>query len=102
MHKSIRITFCLLLLKKILQNFLSSNEQKVTSNEQQAKSNEQQAKRNKQLAKNNKQQAKSNECRAKSFTSEANYIDHKFCFKALLGPTCTKNWGQTSKYYRTG
>ena len=40
--------------KKVFQNFLSSNEQKVTSNEQQARSNE--------------QRAKSSEQRAKSFT----------------------------------
>ena len=41
--------------RKILQNFLSNNEQKVTSNEQKAA--------------NNEQKVTSNEQRAKSFTS---------------------------------
>ena len=38
MYKLIWRTFCLLWLKKILQDFLSSNEQKVTRNEHRAKS----------------------------------------------------------------
>ena len=31
-----------------------------------------------------------------------NYVDHKFFFNILLGPTCAKTWGQIHKYYRTG
>ena len=33
---------------------------------------------------------------------EPNYVDHKFFFNILLGPTCAKTWAQISKYYRTG
>ena len=33
---------------------------------------------------------------------ELNYVDHKFFFNILLGPTCAKTWGQIHKYYRTG
>ena len=39
--KVLSSVFCLLLLKKFLQNFLSSNEQIVTSNKQKVTSNEQ-------------------------------------------------------------
>ena len=55
--------------KIIIQNFLSSNEQKVTSNEQKVTSNEQKVTINEQKATSNEQKVTSNEQRAKSFTS---------------------------------
>ena len=38
----------------------------------------------------------------KTQSEEPNYVDHKFFLNILLGATCTKTWGQTSKYYRAG
>ena len=38
----------------------------------------------------------------KTQSGKPNYVDHKFFFNILLGGTCTKTWGQTSKYYRAG
>ena len=38
----------------------------------------------------------------KTQNGESNYLDHKFFFNFYQElPTCTKPWGQTSKYYRT-
>ena len=37
----------------------------------------------------------------KTQNGESNYVDHKFFFNFYQElPTCTKPWGQTSKYYR--
>ena len=37
----------------------------------------------------------------KTQDGESNYVDHKFFFNFYQElPTCTKPWGQTSKYYR--
>ena len=37
----------------------------------------------------------------KTQNKESNYVDHKFFFNFYQErPTCTKPWGQTSKYYR--
>ena len=37
----------------------------------------------------------------KTQNKESNYVDHKFFFNFYQErPTCTKSWGQTSKYYR--
>ena len=38
----------------------------------------------------------------KTQSKEPNYVDHKIFFNILLGATCTKSWGQKSKYYRAG
>ena len=39
----------------------------------------------------------------KTQNGEPNYVDHKFFFNFYQElPTCTKPWGQTSKYYRAG
>ena len=39
----------------------------------------------------------------KTQNGESNYVDHKFFINFYQGlPTCTKPWGQTSKYYRAG
>ena len=39
----------------------------------------------------------------KTQNGESNYVDHKFSFNFYQElPTCTKPWGQTSKYYRAG
>ena len=39
----------------------------------------------------------------KTQNGEANYVDHKFFFNFYEElPTCTKPWGQISKYYRAG
>ena len=59
--------------KKILQKFLSGNEQKVTSNEQKVTSNER--------VKSNEQRAKSNEQRA---TSEKFHLEFEYCKTALI------------------
>ena len=37
----------------------------------------------------------------KTQNGESNYVDHRFFFNFYQElPTCTKPWGQTSKYYR--
>ena len=37
----------------------------------------------------------------KTQNGESNYVDHKFFFNFYQElPTCTKPWGQTSKYYK--
>ena len=61
LYKLIWRAFCLLLLKKIVQNFLSSNEQKVTSNQQKVMSNKQRAKSKQQKVTSNDQKVTSNE-----------------------------------------
>ena len=39
----------------------------------------------------------------KTQNGESNHVDHKFFFNFYQElPTCTKLWGQTSKYYRAG
>ena len=38
----------------------------------------------------------------KTQIGEPNYVAHKFFLNFLLGATCTKTWGQTSKYYKAG
>ena len=39
----------------------------------------------------------------KTQNEEPNYLDHKFFFNFCQElSTCTKPWGQTSKYYRAG
>ena len=39
----------------------------------------------------------------KTQNGESNYVDHKFFFNFYQElPTCTKPWGQTSKYYTAG
>ena len=39
----------------------------------------------------------------KTQNGESNYVDHKFFFNFYQElPTCTKPWGQISKYYRAG
>ena len=36
----------------------------------------------------------------KTQIGEPNYVDHKFFLNVFIGATCTKTWGQTSKYYK--
>ena len=70
-HKDCKIlqssVFCLLLLKKILQNFMLSNEEKLTSNEQKVASNEQKLTSNQQKVMKNGQKLTSNDQRLTSY-----------------------------------